>query len=258
MKGYRGRRRAPRRRGVIVLIVVVVCALLVAALLVARSAGRSSGGPADRAGTAVVVEIPPPSAMSATATGPAREPVGWPADLRWTAVAGLPLPVSATVGPRDLSGGRARGFAIGQAGAMLAVVHLVVRTSPQVGPAVFGPTLREQVVGPDAASYAEAVHGDYEAQREQLLLPPGEPLGRIYGSITGLRVDSYSDDAASLRLLIEAPGRDGGIERAATVVQVAWSGGDWKLVAPPQGDWSTVRAPVPADRVGDYPPIPGR
>jgi hypothetical protein len=60
-----------------------------------------------------------------------------------------------------------------------------------------------------------------------------------------------------MRVLIEAP-TGTGTARAAALVQVAWVDGDWRLVAPPNGDWSTVRAPVPAHAVTEYTPLPVR
>ncbi|MFY1633711.1 hypothetical protein ACN27F_10595 [Solwaraspora sp. WMMB335] len=184
--------------------------------------------------------------------------IAWPTDLTWITVAGLHLPVSAAAGPNDLAEGRSQRFAQTPSGAVFAALHLLVRTSPQVGPRIWEPTLREQVVGPDVAAYVDAVTRGYAVAREQLQTPYGDPLAPIYASIAGVRIDSYSPQAASLRLLIEAPDGEGGIARAATVVQVSWSGEDWHLVAPPRGDWSTVRALVGPAFVRGYTPLPGR
>lgn len=247
-----------RRRGLVRLVVAVVLAGLVAGtLLVARrGVPEPDARPGPRGGTAEVLPVSPSPGVRGGSAGPGVV-VEWPADLSWVSVAGLRLPVSARFGPHDLSDGRARGFAREPAGALLAAVHLVVRVSMQVGPEVFGPTLREQVVGPDAARYAEAVHDSYRFEQERLLLSWGEPLGRIYASILGVRMDSFGPDAASLRLLIEAPVA-AGVVRAATVVQLAWSDGDWRLVAPPRGDWSRVRVVIPAEVATGFTPLPGR
>ncbi|MFF0659115.1 hypothetical protein [Micromonospora tulbaghiae] len=75
-----------------------------------------------------------------------------PSDLSWTDVAGVSVPVSGQSGPRSSSGGQDSGFAHDRAGAVLAAVHIIVRVNPQVGPAVFEPTLLGQVVGPNAAA----------------------------------------------------------------------------------------------------------
>ncbi|WP_229706578.1 hypothetical protein [Micromonospora sonchi] len=127
-----------------------------------------------------------------------------------------------------------------------------------MGPHVWEPTLRQQVVGPDVTAYADAVARGYAVAREQLQVPYGDSLTPIYASIVGIRVDTYHPHAASMRLLIEAPDGEGSVARAATVVQVSWSGADWHLVAPPQGDWSTVRTLVGPVLVRGYAPLPSR
>lgn len=257
MSRQRFRHAAPRRRvSPLVVAAAGLALLVVASYLVVRTGDGPTPGDAARDHQVVTVGPPDPSA-SATA-GQVAAGVTWPTDLTWISVAGLDLPVSATAGPRDLAGGRARGFGQTPAGAVLAALHLLVRSSPQVGPGVWGPTLCEQVVGPDIAAYTDAVKQDYEAARERLRVPYGEPLGRIYASIGGVRVDAYSPHAASLRVLIEAPAADRGIALAATVVQVSWSGTDWQLIAPPRGDWSTMRVLISADLAAGYAPLPGR
>ena len=99
---------------------------------------------------------------------------------------------------------------------------------------------------------------DHTMDEDAARLEKDGALAPLLNPVAGLRVDSYADGVASLRLLIEAPGRDGGVDRAAAVVQVVWSDGDWRLVAPPRGDWSTVRAPVHPGQVQAYPRLPGR
>ncbi len=247
----------PRRRvHPLAVVAVGLAVLVVASLVIARMGDRPA--PSGTSGDYPVVAVGPEDGVPPPGPQHAAVDLVWPIDLTWTTVAGLDLPVSRQAGPRDLAGGLAKGFSQTPAGAVLAALHLVVRTSPQVGPQVWGPTLREQVVGPDTAAYADAVEQGYETAREQLQISYGEPLGRIYASIRGVRVDAYSPQAASLRLLIEAPGGDGGLARAAAVVQVSWSGTDWQLIAPPRGDWATVRVLVPAEVARAYTPLPGR
>jgi hypothetical protein len=257
MSRQRFKHAAPRRRISPLVIATIAFALLVVASYLVACSGDSptrDDAPHNR----YVVTVGPSGPSASAAANQVAADIAWPTDLTWMTVAGIDLPASATAGPLDLPDGRARGFSQTAAGAVLAALHLLVRSSPQVGPEVWEPTLREQVVGPDVAAYTDAVQRDYETARERLQVPYGEPLGRIYASIRGVRVDAYSPKAASLRLLIEAPGGDGGIARAATVVQVWWSGVDWQLIAPPRGDWSTVRVLVSADLAVGYTPLPGR
>lgn len=252
-----GRHIAPRRRIYSLLIFVLVVAVLVIVFVVLARLGRvpapSRQTPDDRAASATVTFGDPDAPPE-----PVSAPFTWPDDLSIVTVAGVDLPVSAHDGPRERPAGRAKGFSQSPAGAVLAAMHLVVCTSPQVGPAVWQPTLRDQVVGPDAAAFADAIQRDYDEARERLQVPYGEPLGRIYGAIRGVRVDAYGPQAASLRLLIEAPDGNGGLARAAAVVQVSWSGTDWQLIAPPRGSWASVRVLIPPTLVGSFTPVPGR
>jgi hypothetical protein len=121
---------------------------------------------------------------------------------------------------------------------VLAAANISVRLSPQTGPAVFEPTRHEQVVGPDADTLAQHLDEDYQAARAQLGLPYGAPAGRLYSTTTGYRVDMQGTDAATVRLLIEGPGQDGGSVLVALVTHVQWTGADWALQAPNRGDWN--------------------
>lgn len=164
--------------------------------------------------------------------------------VSWSTVAGAKVPVSATAGPLDTSAGRARGFAHKPLGAVLCAANISVRLSPQVGPDVFAPTLREQVVGPDRDALSQHLDEDYQAARAQLGLPYGGQAGRLYSTTIGYRVDMLGTEAATVRLLIEGPGTNGGSVMVALVTRVQWTGTDWVLQAPNRGDWSTDVAVV--------------
>lgn len=166
------------------------------------------------------------------------------AGLSWVTVAGAGVPVSLTAGPSDTTDGRARGFARTPLGAVLAAAHISVRLSPQAGPAVFESTLREQVVGPDAAALDEQLEESYQQARAQLGLPYGVPAGRLYSTIRGYRVDADSLDRPTVRLLIEGPGANSGSVLVALVADLQWVDDDWALVAPTSGDWSTATSLV--------------
>jgi len=188
------------------------------------------------------------------AVGPATPAVGvaasgsagsaGPDAVSWSTVAGAKVPVSATAGPSDTNAGRARGFAHTPLGAVLAAANISVRLSPQVGPGVFGPTLREQVVGPDSDALSQHLDEDYQAARAQLGLPYGAAAGRLYSTTTGYQLDMQGADAATVRLLIEGPGQGGGSVLVALVTHVQWTGADWALQAPNRGDWNTEAAVV--------------
>lgn len=53
---------------------------------------------------------------------------------------------------------------------------------------------------------------------------------------------AWSPSAATVDLVSAAPGSQGVTVRATVRVQVTWSGGDWRVVAPPGGDWGNAAA----------------
>jgi hypothetical protein len=172
-------------------------------------------------------------------------------------VAGVALPVSATAGPLRREHGLAAGFAHTPAGAVLATVHLLVNTTPQVGSAVFEPTLRDQVVGPDAPAMRAAVEADYQTLGGDPT--SGGPVGALPAALAGVRVTAFTDTAARIDLLTVAVDATGTARFAATPVDLSWSGTDWALVAPPDGRWDSLVQPVTATQAAAYPPLsPGR
>ncbi|MEN3308870.1 MAG: hypothetical protein V7603_5072 [Micromonosporaceae bacterium] len=241
-------RRARRRTRAVVAGVAAGLLVLGAAVigLVVALGPSSAGGPvpATTGPAAAVASSAAPPASPSDSTSPSP-PVD---DMRWDTVAGARVPVSRAAGPADTAGGRARGFAHTPLGAVLAAVHISVRLSPQVGPKVFEPTLREQVVGTSAAALGQHLDEDYQQAQAQLGLPYGQPAGRLYSTTRGYRVDAAAD-TATVRLLIEGPGASGGSVLVALVTTVQWVGGDWALVAPPGGDWTT-NASVVTDTAG--------
>jgi len=234
-----------RRRTATVLVAVAVVALAFAAGvagLVVLTGYRD--GPVSRpvplaSGTADRdTGTPAPSTSSSAAVSASAAD-----DLSWAMVAGARVPVSRTAGPRDTTGGRAHGFAPTPLGAVLAAAHISLRLSPQVGPSVFEATLREQVVGADAAALGQHLAEDYEQARAQLALPYGAPAGQLYATARGYQVELNTPTTAVVRLLIEGPGNSGSV-LVALILHTQWVSGDWALVAPPGGRWDTAAAVV--------------
>ncbi|GAB7043999.1 MULTISPECIES: hypothetical protein [Catenuloplanes] len=212
---------------------IVATALAAVAGLIGLHEQRDAAGPGPVA-SGMVVSIP-------GTTGPAAIPsaTGMPSpgegDLAWMSVAGGRLPVSRSAGPRDTSAGLARGFAFSELGAVVAAAHVTLRLSPQVGPLVFEPTVRDQVVGDDAGALARNLAEEYDQARARLGVAYGTPAGQLYAVARGYRV-SISGLDAEVRLLIEGPGtwQPTLIELR---VQTRWDDGDWRVVAPPDGLW---------------------
>ncbi|MBQ1028966.1 hypothetical protein KBX26_02950 [Micromonospora sp. C97] len=217
------RARRTTRRRVTAILVAAVAAVCAVAATVSISAGP------DRSATSPMgpVLVRPET----TSDGQAA----LPDDLDWIDVAGVSVPVSKQSGPHITSKGQARGFTHDRGGAVLAAAHIVVRTNPQVGPTVFEPTLRTQVVGADAASMRVQVAQAYDELRRQTGVADGQPAGRLNATLLGYRIVSYTDDEAVLRLLTEAPDGSGSSLMVSTEVRMRWAGSDWALLAPAGG-----------------------
>ncbi|BBH67100.1 hypothetical protein ACTI_37850 [Actinoplanes sp. OR16] len=205
---------------------------------------------------------PPVTATTAAVVSPAAGDAGGgalPDDLVWNELAGIAVPVSARSGPHDDAAGLARGFTHDAGGAVLAAVHIVVRANPQVGSAIFDPTLRDQVVGPGATPMREQVAQVYTQMREQAGAADGEPLGSLAATLRGYQLTGYRPDTAVVRLLTEASGPTGELVQAVSQVQMVWTGEDWALQAPLSGRFEeTMSAASPADVAAFQPFSPGR
>jgi hypothetical protein len=204
--------------------------------------------------------MPPGAAPASTVAAPVTSVTGQPAgllpgDVTWIRLAGVALPVSPTSGPRQQAKGTVSGFAHTLSGAVIAGLHLLVRTTAQVGPAVFGPAIQSQVVGPDAAALRGRVQAEYAAAAARLGVVYGQPLGDLPARLAGLRVESQEPDRVVLGVLTSAPDRTGVVRYAATPVSLVWVRGDWRLLAPPGGSWDSLVRLVDPASVGDYPSL---
>ncbi len=247
------------RRRTIAVAAITAGVVVAAALATFTAPSGPAAAPAPTGGSTSAPALAPSAAPSAD---PSTAAAALPADLGFTEVAGVTLPTSPSEGPGDTSGGLARGFAHTPTGAVLATVHLVVRTTPQVGPTVFDPTLRTQVVGPDAAAMRQKVARDYQSLVDRAQVAYGQPLGplgRLYATLRGFRISGYSADEATVQILTAATDTAGRPVYTATVVRLRWAGGDWSLVAPPGGTWDSAVALLNASDVSGYRPFePGR
>lgn len=167
---------------------------------------------------------------------------------------GIDLPASRSAGPHLTDGGRAAGFARDRFGAVLAAVHISSRTGAEVGPAVYRRTIAQQLTGPDVKALLAITDVDYERKRAAGGVPSGQPLGRAYGELIGYRVESYAGDRAVVRVLTRGPVVPGRPSTYDSRLTLLWINSDWRLMAPPGGDWSRVVVPAPATATG-YTPL---
>ena len=242
---------------------VIVLAVLLAAGTAGLVLAWTHGGHHPRARSAAAAapaRVPSPAPGPAAANSPAPEAAEIPrinlAGLRWVSFGGLKLPVSPTGGPRAMRGGLASGFARTPVGALLAAVNIAVRANAQWGPAVFGPTIRDQVTGPDAAALLTSCQDAYEQARQQAGLQPGQPLGRAYVAEEAFRWETYTPGDAAVDIVSAGPGDQGFTVRAATLIELIWRDGDWQVVAPAGGDWGN--SATQASGLAGYTLFPGQ
>ena len=164
--------------------------------------------------------------------------------LSWTDFHGIQLPASAQDGPHDARDGLVWGFTDTPRGALLAAINIAVRTAALWGPAIYQPTIRHQVTGPDAAALLSADASDYAQLRRAAHVRAGKPAGRGYAAETAYRFDAYSPADATVDIVSAGPGSGGTTVLAATRIEVVWRAGDWRVVAPPGGDWGNSATSV--------------
>ena len=123
-------------------------------------------------------------------------------------------------------------------GAVLAAVNIAVRTSGQLGPAIFTATITRQVTGPGAQALLAGAWQDYaQASGQHPPATPGGPAGAADASPRAFRLLSWTPAAADVEVLAAADGRG-----AVIGLQVRWQGGDWRLLAPPGGNFAASAA----------------
>ena len=168
---------------------------------------------------------------------------------------GVQLP-SSPAGPKDTTAGRATGFDRSEAGAVLAAMHIFARSEIPSGPAVFEPTIQQQVVGPDRDKLLANSQRGYSEAAAAGTGPNGELSREVQQAQTNrvgvwaYRIDSYSNDQSAVNLLLRQ--LDPGTSSYAYInfaLTVQWAEGDWRLVAPLNGEFSSA-----AQRISEVPP----
>jgi hypothetical protein len=143
-------------------------------------------------------------------------------------------------GPHSTSGGIAAGFAHSPLGALLAAVNIGVRANAQWGPRIFTAVIRSQVTGPDAAALLANCQTAYGQASRSDGVTGGQPLGDVEVTEEAFRWVTYTSAAAIIEVVSAAPGDQGTTARASTQVEVVWDGRDWKVIAPPGGNWGSA------------------
>ncbi len=220
---------------------LILPAAAVAAILLGAGLAFALTGPSASRSPAATATAPASPAGTAGQGQPLVPRVSL-ASVRWSGFYGVELPVSAQAGPYNSSGGVAVGFAHTPLGALLAAVNIGVRANAQWGPRIFGTVIRGQVTGPDAAALLADCKAAYDQAAQSGGVTGGQPLGTVDVTEQAFRWITYTPAAAILDLVSAGPGASGATVRASVQIEVVWDSGDWKVVAPPGGDWGTSAA----------------
>jgi len=229
------------------LLILLGGGLAVAASARPSAPGGAAAKPAVRAGSGGV-----------TGTSSQNEPVVPRvnlAGLRWSDFYGVELPSSAA-GPRHTGGGIAAGFAHSPLGALLAAVNIGVRANAQWGPRIFTTVIRGQVTGPDAAALLANCQTAYDQASQSEGVTGGQPLGDVDVTEEAFRWVAYTPAAAIIELVSAGPGSQGTTVRATTRIEVVWDNTDWKVIAPPGGNWGNSATELSS--LGGYTVFPGQ
>ena len=181
-------------------------------------------------------------AAPAAARPAARATTLQASDVTWQDYGGAAVPES-PAGPHDTANGRAIGFDHTPAGAALAAINLSYRASSSAGQAVFEATINTQVVGPDQPGFLSATEAQYAKDGPQT----ADQAAAIRAQESGTwayRVGAYTAGAASVDVLLRSVPPDKTPTYVDLSLTVDWRNGDWVLVAPARGVWSTVSRQV--------------
>lgn len=170
---------------------------------------------------------PTPTASPATpdvaADRPAMSAVPWQ---------GAALPISDTAGPQVFTETRATGFTRDPQGAAVAAVHISTHIDPFTGPAVFTPTIEEQVMVTggveDLVRRTQKLYEKAAAARDltSQAVADGVPILAPTGDISAWRIGTFrSDGVTTVELLVTTPQG----ERLIYEVPVIWRDGDWRV-----------------------------
>lgn len=189
-----------------------------------------------------------PARPPAVSTTPTTPPVDL-SQIRWASYHGYLLPETTGAGPANTAGGFASGYADTPLGALMAALNIAPRTAWQFGPAIFQPTIQDQVTGQYQMDLLSAALDGWNAADQQT------PQYSSYARWIGFAWQSYTPTFATM-VVVEGGTVSGTVIDAATEMQVQWADGDWELVAPPGGDWDNATTRITS--LSGYTLFPGQ
>jgi hypothetical protein len=227
-------RRAGRPQPGTALAAAVGAAVLTGAGAVALAGGgppvlaRGSAPPAPAGVAASDV-----SSSTSTAVAVAvAEPLLSAPPVTWQLFAGVPLPYSATAGPRTIDGPVYAGFERSPTGALLAAAHLGTRYLLTPGSGWRQVVERQVLPGPGREAFV----------RLRATVDAADPPG-THGQPAGFRIVAFTPHVAVVQEAVRFPST-GALQ--VTVTTLRWVDGDWRLELQPDGSTSPTAQAVPS------------
>ena len=104
------------------------------------------------------------------------------------------------------------------------------------------------MIGPDAMTMLQDNIATYDQDAAQL------SQITVRTRFDAYTIAAYAPGDDMVSLVQGATGPSGASVYAVTTIEVRWLDGDWRVVAPPSGQWTASQIPSPAG----YTPFPGR
>jgi hypothetical protein len=190
------------------------------------TAGQDSAPPAP-AGVAAT-----DASSSTSEAAAATDPLLTPPAVTWQLFAGVPLPYSATAGPRTIHGPVYAGFERSPTGALLAAAHLGTRYLLTPGSGWRQVVERQVLPGPGREAFV----------RLRATVDAADPPG-THGQPAGFRIVAFTPHVAVVQEALRFPST-GALQ--VTVTTLRWVGGDWRLELQPDGSTSPTAQAVPS------------
>ncbi len=108
---------------------------------------------------------------------------------------------------------------------------------------------------PNVAALLRADAGAYAQLGAAAHVGAGQPAGRGYAAEAGYRFVAWSPAAATVDIVTAGPAADATTVLASTRIQVIWLRGDWRVLAPPGGNWASSATALSS--LTDYTLFPG-
>lgn len=108
------------------------------------------------------------------------------------------------------------------------------------------------VAGPGKRSLLRA---GARANRQRQAAASGQAAGRVAVAEAAYRIVAYTPADATADVVTAWTGASGATTLTVTWIEVIWRRGDWRVVAPPGGDWACAATPISS--LAGYTTFPG-